>query len=451
MKGKAGNKQVSLIVITVIIIAVIAFFSGVSLWVLRAKSQRLAHFVTTMSLLDRGNQIAKHLAEQASVSSDNGSTDWRQFSRLVNTLYTVENGLQYVSVTRSNAVVFQQQREYFDNESTYNLSLSNKVDVSLSRRVLNIGTSSVPVVVFSSCRQSDKKSRQIVEIAFRKDTVAAEEKDVLDAISVIFRISLFTVLTSFGVCMVLVVWMMRREAINEERRRDEEHLKFAGVMASGIVHDFRNPMSSLKLDVQMLNREVSKGDKMRISRVHELSERICGIIERMDKVFQEFMYIARPDSTEHDEPVNIQECLQDIVDILRPRLEAAVVTVRFDMADEPLFVDAYEASLHRAFMNVITNAVQFSKKGGEVIISVKSSGGKVIIDILDRGVGVPESERENIFEMFVSTRPGGTGLGLFLSRMAIERCKGTIAVYEREGGGSDFRIVLPQYIVRTER
>lgn len=449
MRGKSDRKQISLIAITVILIAIIAFFSGVSLWVLRTKSQRLAHFVATMSMLDRGNQITKHLAEQA--DSSDGKTDWQQFSKLVNTLYTVENGLQYVSVTKSNAIVFQQQREYsYKSDDNYNPS--NKINVSLRRRVLNVGTTAVPVMVFSSYKNNNrKKTGQVVEIALRKNMVASEEKDVLNAISVIFRISLFTVLTSFAVCIVLVVWMMRREVINEERRREEEHLKFAGVMASGIVHDFRNPMSSLRLDVQMLSREVKKGNGMRPARVQELSERICGIIERMDKVFQEFMYISKPGSDTNNEIVNIQECLRNTTDILRPRLELAKVTVEFDMDATPLYVKAYEASLHRAFMNVITNAVQFSPKGNKVLIIAKAQSGNVIIDILDRGEGVPESERENIFEMFVSTRPGGTGLGLFLTRMAIERSNGSIAVHPRDGGGSDFRIILPQYKSVTKK
>lgn len=443
MKQNSG-RRISLTVITSVLIVMIASLAGIGLWILYSKSQRLAHFVATVSMLDRGNQIVGHLSEQEAINGDGGGhEDWDQFSKLVNSLYTVESGLQYVSVTKSNVVVFKQQRQLlYDNPIVDNLQ--NRINpVSLSRRVLNVGSSTVPVLVFSSSLQNTGGVKRVVEVALRKDMVANEEKDVVDAISVIFKISLFTVVTSFGACLILVVLMMRREAKSEERRRQEEHLTFAGVMASGIVHDFRNPMSSLRLDVQMLSREAAKGDELRPERVIELSSRICGIIERMDEVFQEFMYISKPDNSGKEESIVIQECLKETVKVLEPRLELSNVKVNFDFEEEPLFVKAYESSLHRAFLNVITNAEQFSESGGEVLVTVVSTDEKVIIDVLDSGVGVPESEHKSIFEMFVSSRPGGTGLGLFLARMAIERCGGSITVFNRDGGGADFRIVLP--------
>jgi signal transduction histidine kinase len=444
MQMKLDSRRISLTAVTAVLIVLIASLAVISLWILRHKSQQLAHFVATVSMLDRGNQIVNHLSDQPVViGSENSGENWEQFAKLVNTLYTVEHGLQYVSVTKSNAVVFRRQRQLLDGGDLPDRPLNPANDIILSRRVLNVGSSTVPVMVFSSIGKGTDGSSRMVEVALRKDMVADEEKDVTDAISSIFKISLFTVISSFGACLVLVMWMMRREAKTEERRRAEEHLTFAGVMASGIVHDFRNPMSSLKLDVQMLSREIDKGENLRPARLTELSTRICDIIERMDKVFQEFMYISKPDKSGQEEMVVVQDCLKETVAVLTPRLDLSGVKVRFDFSEEPLCVKAYESSLHRAFLNVITNAEQFSEAGNEVLVTVKSQDNKIVINVLDRGIGVPESERANIFEMFVSSRPGGTGLGLFLARMAIERCGGSIAVFNRDGGGADFRIILP--------
>ncbi len=443
MKDSA-NKRISLTAITAILIVVIAVLAGIGLWVLYNKSQQLAHFVATLSMLDKGNQIVEHLSDQAAVTEEEGKENWGQFARLVNSLYTVENGLQYVSVTKSNAVVFLQQRQLLGGNENGIVVAGNKNEVALSRRVLNVGTSAVPVLVFSSKHPAADGGMQVVEVALRKDMVENNEKDVIDAVSIIFKISLFTVVTSFGACLILVVWMMRREAVNEERRRKEEHLTFAGVMASGIVHDFRNPMSSLRLDVQMLSRAAVKKEGVRTERVQELATRICDIIERMDKVFQEFMYISKPGTTDREELVVVQDCLRETVDVLAPRLELSGIKIEFDFTVNPLLVRGHESALHRAFLNVITNAVQFSEEGAEVFVTVEEHKGSVVIDVMDRGPGIPESEHANIFEMFVSTRPGGTGLGLFLARMAIERCGGSIAVFDRDGGGADFRILLPK-------
>jgi signal transduction histidine kinase len=66
-----------------------------------------------------------------------------------------------------------------------------------------------------------------------------------------------------------------------------------------------------------------------------------------------------------------------------------------------------------------------------------------LIDIMDKGPGIPKSDRRKVFDMFYSARPGGTGLGLFLAKTAIERSRGRITVRDRPGGGAWFRIALP--------
>jgi signal transduction histidine kinase len=160
----------------------------------------------------------------------------------------------------------------------------------------------------------------------------------------------------------------------------------------------------------------------------------------MDQVFKEFLYLAKPDR-EAFETVALSDCIRECVETLAPRLEAAGVTI--DTPPTPLGVRAAPFALRRALLNVLTNAVQFSPRGGtvEVVCAVQRSS--VQIDIADRGPGVPPHDRERIFDMFVSSRPEGTGLGLFLARTALRKCGGDIIARPREGGGSIFRITLP--------
>jgi signal transduction histidine kinase len=94
-------------------------------------------------------------------------------------------------------------------------------------------------------------------------------------------------------------------------------------------------------------------------------------------------------------------------------------------------------------LNVLVNALQFAPKGSVVDVVVAQRDSGVVTDILDRGPGIPAQQRKTIFDLFVTTRPEGTGLGLFLARTAIQRCNGTIEALPREGGGTCFRIVLP--------
>jgi two-component system sensor histidine kinase KdpD len=108
-----------------------------------------------------------------------------------------------------------------------------------------------------------------------------------------------------------------------------------------------------------------------------------------------------------------------------------------------LVVTAYPFALRRALLNVLVNALQFAPKGSEVEIALSASqGGRVIIEVRDRGPGIPPEQRKRIFDMFVTTRPEGTGLGLFLARTAIQRCGGGIEALPRLGGGTIIRVTL---------
>ena len=235
---------------------------------------------------------------------------------------------------------------------------------------------------------------------------------------------------------------MRREHRRELQRREEEHLAFAGVLANSIVHDFRNPMSSMQLDVQMLNKEVAEGGRGRPERIGSLATRVSGTLARMDKVFEEFFYLSRPQS-EEVEATQLGECLDACVSLLAPRFDRRHVTLSIERMQGEVKVLAFPSSLRRALTNVITNAEQFSEQGGEVTVRLSREGGEGVLDVMDRGPGVPLAQRRKIFEMFETARPGGTGLGLFLAKAAVDRCGGSIEVFERPEGGAWFQIRLP--------
>jgi signal transduction histidine kinase len=161
----------------------------------------------------------------------------------------------------------------------------------------------------------------------------------------------------------------------------------------------------------------------------------------MDKVFQEFLYLSRP-STEAAEPVDVCACVRESASMLGPRFEAAGVRLELSVA-KPLRTIAFSGSLRRALVNVLTNAEQFSGQGGVVSAVVAREGEEAVIDIRDSGPGIPKADMQRVFDMFVTGRPGGTGLGLFLARAAIERCGGTILAKDHAGRGAWVQIRLP--------
>ena len=420
----------------------IAVLTGGSLWALRRLHGQMAHDTATRSVLDRGHQILQQLAGQPIVKGGAGEDqNWSQFARQVQALHALESGLQYVSVIKDGVTVFHPQMSALDGS----LALPDPAStgtVSVSRRLLSVGGETLPVVVLAQRFAGDGGKEHIVEVALKREAVEREEQAASSAIASMFRLSLLTVLLSFGICALLVVWMMRRETRREEQRREEEHLAFAGVLANGIVHDFRNPMSSLRLDAQMLAKEVDRGQACRGERLQELAGRMKNTTDRMDKVFQEFLYMSKPPS-DQQERIDLAASVRSCLAMLAPRLEQRRLRVDLDIPDAGVAVYGYEAAVRRALMNVITNAEQFSPEGGSVTIRVARAGDEAVVDVADSGPGIPEAQQKRIFDMFVTTRPGGTGLGLFLAKAAVERCGGSINVSNRPEGGACFRIALP--------
>jgi signal transduction histidine kinase len=424
----------SLTLITALLVLAIAILSGTSLFVLSSLHSQFAHLEATRRMFDEGRTIATYLAQQPVVRDGDGESGWGQFSTLISSIHAVENGLQYVSVKRDGVTVFHEQTSDVETQMT------NDPDVKLAmdRKLLTVGKESVAVVTFTGDVKGDDGTDRSVEIALKKDTVRRSE----GLIKSMFRLSLLTTVVSFSICLLLVVLMMHREVVREKQRREEEHLVFAGVLADGIVHDFRNPMSSMQLDVQLLQKELTQKGAVQNTRVAGVMDRILRTMGRMDKVFQEFFYLSKP-GTDTEEKFDLAYCIRECVNILAPGLEQAGIKAELALPDAPLEIRASQTFLRRAIVNLITNAKQFSKSGDTVHIRLSASGRHAIVDVIDNGPGVPASERKSIFDMFVTTRPGGIGLGLFLAKTAVENSGGTIKVVDRPEGGSCFRITLP--------
>lgn len=433
-----------LTVIAVVMVVLIGGLAAGTLFFLKRLHDRQARSKAAITVLDTGRAIATHLAAQPAVrGSDTDADAWGRLSELVRSLHTVENGLQYVSVLRDGVTVF--------NEQTTGLSPASadtapplppgSQRVRLGRKRLSVGDDIIPVVTFTALLETADGQKGLVEVGVRRDTVKREEIIPAGTIFSMFRLSLVTVLVSFGMCVVVVVWMLRREQRREAQRREEEHLAFAGVMANGIVHDFRNPMSSLRLDLQMLQRETARGTA-RPDRLRELAGRAEHTVDRMDKVFQEFFYLSRPPDGERQK-VDLAETVRETIGLMKPRLDQAGVEIRMTVPPDSTWVHAYPFSLRRALLNVLTNAEQFSSPGGHVDVSLSIDGKWVAVDVHDRGPGIPRASRRRVFDMFYSTRAGGTGLGLFLAKTAVERCGGNIRVVDRPGAGTAIRMSLP--------
>ena len=436
------NRRISYAWLAAAWVALIAVLAGGGLFALRLWHGRAVHQAAALAVGERGQWLAMSLALRAAAAAETGEPNaWRDFSGLLRSVREVENDLEYVAVRRGEVTLFQEHADTLGATADPG-DLHFNGPVAIGRQLLAMGTDAVPVVTFTVAVTNPQTESVALELGLRRGAVEWEEWPARRAIDSFYRLSLATIAMCFAICLALVAGMVRREERRERARRQEEHLAFSGVLANGIVHDFRNPMSSLRLDAQMLEKEAARGAEARPPRVAELAGRMRHTLDRMEKVFQEFLVLARPTAAE-PEPLDLGATAQECLDMLAPRFETTGVTAEIRRPPEPVVVRVASAAVKRALLNVLLNATQHAGSGGRVAVEIGQEGGRARLEVRDTGPGVPKAERERIFEMFYTTRPQGTGLGLFLARTAVEQNGGTLAVVGPEGPGACFRLEFP--------
>ena len=436
----ALRRQHSLLIIAGVLLVAIALLAVANLWFLQKLHGRSLHDSAAQSVLVMGSDLARTLVNHPVVlSGRDDPRQWAEFARIVQALKSVEPSLQYVTVNEGGITVFH---EDISQTNAGSANTGDSQGVRIGRKLLASPEGEVPVITFSANTPEGVGDVRMVQIALRKEAVQQREEQAARMLAIMFRLALITLSVALSLAVVLTIWVVRHEMERQRRRRDEEHLAFAGLLADGIIHDVRNPMSSLRLDIQMLEKEAGKGPEARLERMAELALRARATMDRMDLVMREFLYVSKPNSRQ-PEPFEVNDCIMDCLALLTPRFEQAGIKLDAVLGNEPLKMIGYSVGLKRAILNVLTNAKQVSSPGKRVLITLKRIGNEAIIMVEDEGPGLGKDDHLRLFEMFVSGRPDGIGLGLYLAKAAVENNKGSIRAENRTEGGARFTISLP--------
>ena len=226
------------------------------------------------------------------------------------------------------------------------------------------------------------------------------------------------------------------DALNRmlETLRRSERLAVMGSLAAGVAHEIKNPLSAMKMTVQML-REGMPGPE------REPYDLVLREIDRLDLVASELSATARPGPPARDR-VLLDAAVRDVLDLLARQLGHLRVDVERKLPS-PVAVLGDADRLKRAAMNLVLNGAQAMPQGGRLSVELERSGGRVRLAVSDTGSGVPADLRDRIFEPFVTGRPDGVGLGLALTKRIVEDHGGRIG-FDSSDRGSTFWIDLPE-------
>jgi signal transduction histidine kinase len=223
----------------------------------------------------------------------------------------------------------------------------------------------------------------------------------------------------------------------EEQIRRAEKLSTLGEMAAVLAHEIRNPLGSIRGTAEILRDDYRPGDPK-----HEFIEIQIKETERLNRVVEDFLRMARPQAAEMRR-CSIREELETILVLTAADARERQVRLTLIPPEGALEVMGDGEKLRQAFLNIVINALQATPAGRGVTISAETAADACEIRFRDSGPGIDPGTLEHIFEPFFTTKPDGTGLGLAVTKKIIEAHNGTLEVESEVGKGTTVVVRLP--------
>jgi len=225
---------------------------------------------------------------------------------------------------------------------------------------------------------------------------------------------------------------------------EESRLAYVGTLAAGIAHEVRNPLSSVKMNVQMMERKLAElADPAQADYFRGKVERIKGEIERLEDSVNHFLAFSRPAPLRF-ESVRLNDAVDNVLELLEPQCQAKGVQLARRYARDLPPIELDPRQFVQAIQNLVLNAIQALGRGGTITVTTEATPGGAALSVADNGPGIPKDVQEHIFEVFFTTREGGTGLGLNIVSRIVEEHHGKLTVESEPGKGATFRIELPR-------
>jgi len=257
---------------------------------------------------------------------------------------------------------------------------------------------------------------------------------------------LVSVILSGPVWVVATVWSSRRLWRSARRlsarAKGQEHLIELGQVVGGLAHELKNPLSTINVNLKLLMEDLSRyRDEehrrlaVRLQTVQLESGRIQGILDDFLRFAGKYELSLQP--------LDLRRIVDELVDFFTPQAEAGGIVVRSSLFTDPVVARIDADLIKQALLNLMLNAVQAMPDGGELLIRLTPEKGAAAIEVTDTGKGIASDDMDKIFDVYFSTRSGGSGLGLPTTRRIIREHGGEITVESEPGRGTRFLATIP--------
>ena len=277
-----------------------------------------------------------------------------------------------------------------------------------------------------------------------------ESNDTMTSFKQLLELSLVLLLT-FAAALVLLAYRGMIAPLRHQLTEThailarQEKLASLGVLAAGVAHEIRNPLTAIKFRLYSLKKSLAAA-----LAGNEDAAVIGAEISRLERIVQDFLQFARPSEPELS-AVPAQRILQEVHALLHPQLKRAAIELNLEVSNGA-WVRADTQQIKQVLINLVQNAADSIGRNGVVTLRVRHESGfprkgsarSVILDVSDNGKGILPEVQKRLFDPFFTTKEGGTGLGLPIAARIVEKHGGELRYQTELNRGTTFSIVLPR-------
>jgi signal transduction histidine kinase len=226
------------------------------------------------------------------------------------------------------------------------------------------------------------------------------------------------------------------------RARGQEHMAELGHLAGGLAHELKNPLSTINLNLKLLSEDLQRSPHEENRRLLTRLGSVRQEAGRLKDILDDFLrYAGRLEL--QLAVVDLRKVVGELTDFFAPQAQAARAILRTSLPEGPVLCNVDADLLKQALLNLMINAAQAMPEGGELLIRLSSHRQRAVLEVIDTGGGIAPEDQGKVFQVYYSTKKGGTGLGLPTTQRIVREHGGEITVQSQVGKGTRFVIALP--------
>ena len=229
---------------------------------------------------------------------------------------------------------------------------------------------------------------------------------------------------------------------SEQQTLESERFNALTLLAAGVAHEIGNPLNSLNIHLQLIEREARKLDSAKGAELQESVEVARAEVNRLDSIITQFLRAIRPTRPQL-RPDNVNSIVEEAVRFFAPEIKDRDIVVEQELRSDLPLLELDHDQMKQAFYNVIKNSFEAMKARGILRIRTDKDNSHVIVRFTDSGGGISAENLSHVFEPYFTTKTSGTGLGLLIVRRIVREHGGELSIESSEGKGLTLTIRLP--------